>query len=121
MLIVEDEFLVALALQDDLTEIGCTVLGPYHDLRSAHRGVERETFDLAVLDVNLNGTQVFPLAEELERRQVPFLFLTGYGAANLPERYRSTTRVAKPYSFEQLQKAMRGVLAASDGPMTGKG
>jgi DNA-binding response OmpR family regulator len=112
VLVVEDEFLVALALGDDLRDIGCIVLGPYHDLKSARGGLDGAAFDLAVLDVNLNGVEVFPLADELERRRVPFLFLTGYGALNLPERYRRRTRVAKPYQFEQLQAAMRGLLAS---------
>lgn len=115
VLLVEDEFLVALALEDDLKDIGCVVIGPYHDLKSARGGVEDEAFDLAVLDVNLNGVEVFPLADELERRQVPFLFLTGYGALNLPERYRRRSRVAKPYQFDQLQAAMRGLLASPPG------
>jgi DNA-binding NarL/FixJ family response regulator len=65
VLIVEDEFLVALQLEDDLKELGGEPVGPYGDLASATDAARREEFDVAVLDINLNGRLVYPLADEL--------------------------------------------------------
>jgi CheY-like chemotaxis protein len=111
ILIVEDEFLVALVLEDDLRSAGHTVLGPFSNLPSALEGARRETFDVAVLDINLGGTVVYPLADDLTRRGVPFLFLTGYGPADIPVRFAQTPRVAKPYESSSLLTAIRRVAA----------
>lgn len=111
ILIVEDEFLVALVLEDDLRSAGHTVLGPFSNLPSALEGARRETFDVAVLDINLGGTMVYPLADDLTRRGVPFLFLTGYGPADIPVRFAQTPRVAKPYESSSLLTAIRRVAA----------
>lgn len=102
ILVVEDEFLVSIALEEDLREAGATVIGPFNDLISGLDGADREQFDLAVLDVNLNGIMIYPLADELLSRGVPFLFLSGYTAANMPSRFVGQHRVAKPYDSMRL-------------------
>lgn len=102
ILVVEDEFLVSIALEEDLREAGATVIGPFNDLISGLDGADREQFDLAVLDVNLNGIMIYPLADELLSRGVPFLFLSGYTAANMPSRFVGQRRVAKPYDSMRL-------------------
>ena len=102
VLIVEDEFLLAMSLEDDLVSAGCSPIGPFSNLASATEATRREEFDLAILDVNLNGEAIFPLADELLSRGKPFVLVTGYGAASLPERFRELPRLPKPYDLPNL-------------------
>jgi DNA-binding NarL/FixJ family response regulator len=96
ILIVEDEFLLAVMLADDLHAAGFQILGPFSDLRSARQAASNENFDLAILDININGEMVYPLARELMARGAPFVFLSGYGPSDLPEQFRSAPRISKP-------------------------
>jgi len=105
--VVEDEVLLALSLEDDLREAGFSMLGPYTTLANALQASRHESFDLALLDVNLHGEAVFPLADELIARNVPIVLLTGYGAADLPERYRALPRLQKPYEPTILVRQLR--------------
>jgi len=107
ILIVEDEYLLAAMLEDDLRAAGCTIVGPFSGLAQAMEASRREAFDVALLDINLNGQMVYPLADELSSRGVPAVFLTGYGALNLPERFRLHPRVSKPYDVSELVKTIR--------------
>jgi DNA-binding response OmpR family regulator len=109
--LVEDEFLVSLSLEQDLSEGGYTVVGPFADLQSARQAAASETFDLALLDVNVNGERIYPLADELAARGVPIVLLTGYGVMDLPERFRAWPRVAKPHSTALLLKEIERVLS----------
>jgi CheY-like chemotaxis protein len=110
ILIVEDEFLVALQLEDDLKALGGETVGTYGDLASATDAARREEFDVAVLDINLNGRLVYPLADELAARGVPFIFVSGYSMTNLPERFRAAPRIAKPYSVAALVSEVRSAV-----------
>jgi DNA-binding NtrC family response regulator len=107
VLVVEDEVLLALALEDDLTLAGCTIVGPFRTLASATEASRREHFDLVTLDVNLHGELVYPLADELVRRNVPVVLITGYGPADLPERFRTLPRLTKPYDPVVLMREIR--------------
>lgn len=109
--VVEDEFLLALSLEDDLRSASFSMLGPYSTLSSALLASRREQFDLALLDINLHGEAVFPLADELIARGVPFIFLTGYGAADLPERFRTLPRLQKPYEPSMLIRELHRTIA----------
>ena len=111
VLVVEDEVLLALSLEDHLRDHGWFVVGPYHDLTTARSAAAAEAFDCAILDVNLNGEMVFPLAEDLLGRAVPFLFVTGYAAFNLPEHLRAVPRVAKPYEGLVLIEALGAIVS----------
>ena len=104
VLIVEDEFLLALSLEDDLALAGCVTIGPFSNLADATQATRREDFDLAILDVNLGGEPIYPLAEELLARGKPFLLVTGYGAESLPPHFRSLPRLPKPYDVAILLK-----------------
>jgi len=104
VLIVEDEFLLALSLEDDLVSAGCVTIGPFANLADATEATRREDFDLAILDVNLNGEVIYPLADELQSRAKPFVLLTGYGAESLPPHFRHLPRLPKPYDFASLLK-----------------
>lgn len=107
--VVEDEVLLAITLEDDLREAGFSMLGPYTTLAKALHASRHESFDLALLDVNLHGEAVFPLADELIARNVPVVLLTGYGAADLPERFRVLPRLQKPYEPSVLARQLRRV------------
>jgi DNA-binding response OmpR family regulator len=110
ILLVEDEFLLALQLEELVQSHGATVVGPYRSLQDALQAAQREDFDFAILDINLGGTMVYPLADHLLARGVPFLFLTGYSHANLPEQFRGVTRLNKPSDPAQLIAALRARL-----------
>jgi DNA-binding response OmpR family regulator len=111
ILVAEDEFLVYLALEDDLRGNGFAVAGPYSSLSATHDALTRERFDLALLDINMGGEMIWPIADELMSRKIPFLFLTGYSAESLPERFRRTPRLCKPYDPAELLKEIRALLA----------
>jgi DNA-binding response OmpR family regulator len=113
VLVVEDEVLLALSLEDDLRDAGLSMLGPYTTLERALQASRSEGFDLALLDVNLHGEAVFPLADELIARNVPIVFLTGYGAADLPERFRALPRLQKPYEPSVLVRELRRTAGAA--------
>jgi DNA-binding response OmpR family regulator len=114
VLIAEDEFLVSIQLEEDLRLAGCSILGPFSTLETATRASRRERFDLAVLDINLNGKMVYPLADELSARGVPFIFLSGYVSADLPERFRKWPQVTKPHDPAALIKEIRGIVPKAD-------
>jgi DNA-binding response OmpR family regulator len=107
--VVEDEFLLALVLEDDLASAGYTVVGPYNSLSSAMAASYREAFDIAILDVNLNGEMVYPLADDLIARGMRFIFLTGYVASDMPERFRGSNRLPKPYDPAALLREIARV------------
>ena len=97
MLVVEDEMLVALLVEDMLADAGCIVIGPFARVRDALAAAAAEVLDLALLDVNVADEKVFPVAYALEERGVPFLFLTGYGQAALPQDRPHWEAISKPF------------------------
>jgi len=107
ILVVEDEFFVALLLEQELRSAGCSIVGPFADLASATKASRKEEFALALLDINLNGEMVYPLADELFGRNVPFVLLSGYGPSNLPERFRAAPSITKPYDSNLLIREIR--------------
>jgi CheY-like chemotaxis protein len=102
ILVVEDEFLVASLLQAMLESAGCAVSGPVSRVAEALDAVDHETYDAAVLDVNLGGERIDPVADALSRRNVPFMFVTGYGTAALPGGYPERPRLSKPFRMDDL-------------------
>jgi CheY-like chemotaxis protein len=110
VLAVEDESMVAMWLEDALTDLGCTVVGPAARIQEALALIDSEPVQVAVLDVNLAGEPVFPVADRLQELQIPFLFATGYGAAGLVARHEHRTVLQKPYSVETLKLALQRTL-----------
>jgi two-component SAPR family response regulator len=106
VLVVEDDFLVSLLFEDVLTSAGCVVLGPVPRLADALDVAAKERCDVAVLDVNLGGEWVYPVAAVLFGRNVPFIFVTGYGHDAIPREYAEQPRIGKPFSAEQLSRAL---------------
>ncbi len=103
VLIVEDEMLLALDLEEGLRDAGCEVVGPAGSLRSALRLVESSEIDAAILDVNLAGERVFPVAHILCERGIPFVFATAYSGSDelYPSEVRDVPRLSKPYTVGQ--------------------
>jgi CheY-like chemotaxis protein len=111
VLVVEDESLVSMLLEDALAEIGCELAGLASRFQDAMDKATSLSFDVAVLDVNLNGQQTLPIAEVLIGRGLPFVFATGYGAIGLPESLRTMPVLHKPFRVCDLEKALRTALA----------
>ncbi len=111
ILIVEDEALIALDLESALLGVGCLVFGPMAGLAEALQRIDEEPFDAALLDVNLSGELIFPLAELLAQRGIPFVFLTGYADAIIPERFRERPVCRKPCDPRRPMQALRTALA----------
>ena len=110
ILVVEDEFMVAALLQDRLVDLGCDVVGPASNIEEALELLATEQIDAAVLDVNISGRMVFPVADALAERKVPFVFATAYGGAGLVEPHAERTVLNKPYHERALEHALRAAL-----------
>jgi len=122
VLLVEDEVLVAMLVESALEDENCVVVGPYGGVREALEAVRCGSLDLAVLDINLAGELVFPVAEELEARGVPFLLLSGYGRVALPSNRRHWPICAKPFNLRELVAVLSGLVAgAAASPRIGGG
>jgi len=106
VLLVEDEMMVALLLETMITDLGHQVAGPVARLEKGLEMVERDAIDLAVLDVNINGREVYPIAAALEARGIPFIFATGYGSTGLHPAYCDRPIVQKPYRSDDLKAAI---------------
>lgn len=107
VLVVEDELLAAMELEHLLAQEGCTVLGPVPSVERALRLIEADEPDAALLDVNLGGRQVTPVAEELKSRGIPFILVTGYTRTELQEPVlREAARLGKPVGERDLVREM---------------
>lgn len=111
ILIVEDEMLIAMLLEDIVTDLGHRPVGPEMRLESALAAAERGNFDYAILDINLAGKQSFPIADRLMERGIPFIFASGYGQAGLAEPYLQAPIIQKPYDADQIAKLLSGLPA----------
>jgi CheY-like chemotaxis protein len=112
LLVVEDEALVAMALEDMLGDFGCVVVDVAGTLARGVALAEKLAIDGAILDINLGGEKVFPVAERLAGRGVPFVFCTGYGCAGLPADFATAPTLAKPYNQGQLYDLLISGLTA---------
>lgn len=111
VLLVEDEIMIALLLEDMLAELGHTVIGPVARLGKALEVTRSEAFDLAFLDVNLSGEEVYPVAEALAARGTPFVFVTGYGRTGLRAPYGDRPTLQKPFRRRDLAQLLAKVCA----------
>ena len=115
LLIVEDEYLVAAELAAALEDFGAVVLAPAGSVRDAldrvaHAG---KRIDAAVLDINLRGESVYPVAAKLTELNVPFVFTTGYDAESIPTPYAAAPRLEKPADIGQLVRILEKTLRAA--------
>ena len=105
-IVVEDEPLVRLMTEDVLTKIGCAVTATASSLGEALAHIAAKDFDLAVLDINLAGTEVYPAAELLRTKGTPIIFVTGYGRRGVQSRWEAFPILQKPFSSIDLQAAI---------------
>jgi DNA-binding response OmpR family regulator len=103
---------------DCLAELGYDVLGPIANMADAAEAIESEDFDLAVLDVNLTGRPVYPLAERLSAMNVPFVFVTGYGRESINPKFSDAPVLQKPFAKDALAAAMERARAAGEEDVT---
>jgi CheY-like chemotaxis protein len=110
VLVVEDETMVSMLIEEMVYDLGGQVIGPAAKFEQAMKLALDADFDLAVLDVNLDGLVVYPIADVLRYRGVPFIFTTGYDASVIPQRYRGQTVLSKPFSHEAFCEVVAGVM-----------
>jgi CheY-like chemotaxis protein len=111
ILIVEDEFLIRMLLEDMLGDLGYDVAGVAGRVDEAAELARTKEIDLAILDVNLDGHDVYPVADILIQRGVPFVFVSGYGGRGLPEAYSDRPTLQKPFQLDELEKALAALTA----------
>jgi two-component sensor histidine kinase/DNA-binding response OmpR family regulator len=122
VLLIEDETLVAMMMKEVLANLGCTVAGPYATVASALEAAKDESFDFALLDVNLGNELVYPVANVLAARGAPFVFLTGYDSDHVDSRFKDTMTLQKPLQQETLRRLLvskSGVLCGATVPNDG--
>jgi CheY-like chemotaxis protein len=112
VLVVEDEMMVSMLIEDMLTDLGCTVIGPAARLDEAMDLAREVELDCAVLDVNLGGQPIFPLADYLRANGAPFAFATGYGDAGLRDVDRGSPVLQKPFREGDLARVLGELRAA---------
>jgi CheY-like chemotaxis protein len=110
--VVEDEALLLMTLQDMLDDLGCEMVASAQRLDDAVRKAAELAFDIAVLDVNVAGKRIDPVAELLAGRDLPFVFVTGYERTALPSGFQDRALLAKPYNVNDLEAALRRGLAS---------
>lgn len=109
--VVEDEGAVALLIEDMLDELGCKVVASVGSLAQAERSAADAEVDLAMLDVNIGGESVLPIAGLFHDRHIPLLFSTGYGEAGLPDQFSGFPVLSKPFSIDQLREKIAAALS----------
>lgn len=106
--------MIAFFIEDSLTALGHTVVGPASRVANAHRLVETETFDLALLDINVAGEEIYPVASALKARGIPFVFLSGYGRHGLRGEWSDSPMLAKPFTVEDLNATLETISVTVD-------
>ena len=114
VLIVEDEYLVALLVEDMLQTLGFEVAEIAPNINAATKAAESGEFDVAILDVNLNGAISNPVADILTRRNIPFIFATGYGKSGPHELFAAVPSLQKPFEDDDLERALSAVMGRVD-------
>jgi len=112
ILVVEDEFLIRMLLEDMLVDLGYDLVGVAGRVDEALELAKTKDFDLAILDVNLDGRDVYPVADLITKRGLPFMFVTGYGGRGLPDAYRGRPTLQKPFQLDELKRMLAQLLPA---------
>jgi DNA-binding response OmpR family regulator len=112
ILVVEDEYFLGDDVAAALSGIGAKVIGPLNDLEQAMQAVSENALAGAALDVNVRGQTIYPLAQELQSRGVPFIFMTGYGRDAIPREYQHVRRCEKPFDVKELVSEMATLVLA---------
>jgi CheY-like chemotaxis protein len=110
VLVVEDEMMIAMLIEDMLDEFGCKLVGPATNVPRALDLISKEQVEVAVLDLNLNGQDTYAIADALQRKNVPFIFATGYGSTGLRKEYGNRPVLQKPFQQKDLEIALAQAL-----------
>jgi len=108
--LVEDEVMIRMMVADMLEELGYSVAAEAGEINEAVRLAGSTEFDIAILDVNVNGKVISPVAEVIQGLGRPFIFATGYGAQGLPEEFRNRPTLQKPFQMETLAQVLASTL-----------
>jgi CheY-like chemotaxis protein len=119
VLVIEDEYYLADDIARLLRKIGAEVIGPVGEVDDALQLVrDGDAVDIALLDINLRGEMIFPVADELRRRQIPFIFTSGYERSPLPPDYDDVPLLEKPLDDRAVQMALRRLVQQRHAPVT---
>jgi CheY-like chemotaxis protein len=110
ILVVEDEYFIAEEMRTLLVGFGAVVIGPLSDQFKAIEMLSDTEIDCAVLDIDLSGRAVFPLIHELRRRDIPWLYVSGYSERLVPEELRARAHLEKPVASDALLASILGLL-----------
>lgn len=114
ILVVEDEAIIAMLIEDMLSDLGCVSVGPAYSTEQALELIQSEQFDAAILDVNLGGQRTTPVAQALLSRGIPFVFATGYGPAGIAEDFSENIVLTKPFEQIELECALKRLFSSSE-------
>ncbi len=120
VLVVEDDMLIAVCIEEVLQGLGCVVVGPVSKLDAAMRMADDEALDAAILDINIRGGHVYPVAERLRARGIPFALASGYGDWALPEAFRNQPRLTKPFKAQELEAQVLSLRHEADAVETAR-
>ena len=109
--LVEDEVMIRMMVADMLGELGYSIAAEAGEITEAIRLAQSAEFDFAILDVNVNGKVISPVADLIAARNRPFIFATGYGSSGLPAEYRDRPALQKPFQIETLARAIDHALS----------
>lgn len=114
VLLVEDDVLVSMLLEDLLAEFGCKIVGPADRVPKGEALAAEAGIDVALLDVNIAGFEVYPVAKRLDERGIPFAFVTGYQAGYPRRRYEDRPTLQKPIDKKDLERVIRTALGTKE-------
>ena len=106
VMLLEDEAIIAFSVEDMLIELGCSIVGPAMNLDEAMALATNAEIDAAVLDININSDRSYGVARELQRRDVPFVFASGYDESGVSWDGIPVEILPKPYRKDQLEQAL---------------
>jgi CheY-like chemotaxis protein len=113
ILVVEDEFLIRMLLEDMLADLGYEIAAAVGTIAEASKAATTADIHAAVLDVNLDGQEIYPVADILAKRGKPFVFVTGYGEGGLIDPYRDRPALQKPFQIEQIKAVLAKLLGGA--------
>lgn len=109
IMVVEDELMICMLVEEIILAMGHEIVGPAHSVESALKLIETEKIDFATLDVNLGRSLVYPVADKLKEKGIPFVFSTGYGVNGLDDIYKNNPVISKPFT-EKMFMAKLGMV-----------
>jgi len=113
VLLVEDEVMIRMMVAEMLEDLGYSVVAEAGEIDEAMHLAQTARFDIAILDVNVNGKVITPVAHTIEARKLPYIFTTGYGLQGIPEEFRGRPSLQKPFQMEALEQMIETALSGN--------